>query len=137
MRLFSRAFATITLGVALAVSLAGCADTGVGKLVGAVQGYTVQPKDMIIADNTFDVISRTGEAYIRACTAGLPLCVNNAVVPDIITAVRSGRDARNNLKAFVRAHPGQLGPSGVYDAVISANATLQQIFTRYGIKSSS
>lgn len=125
----------IALGCAL--TLAACGDSGVGKLVSAVQGYTVQPKDMIIADNTFDVISRTGEAYIRACTAGLPLCVSNAVVPDIISAVRSGRDARNNLKAFVRAHPGELGPTGVYDAVISANTTLQQIFTRYGVKTAS
>jgi hypothetical protein len=138
MMLYRRIAALAIVGV-LAIPVAGCAN-GFGQKVSnvftAATTATVDPQAIIIAANTFDGLQATAKNYLRLprCSAASgPVCRNPAVTPSIITAVHSGRDARKKALAFLKAHPGQLGPQGVYDALQGAVGELQSLFAAYNI----
>ncbi len=118
--------------ILLSLTLVGCASFQ--KAYDVATNVSVSPTAVIVAGNAFDALERTAANYLR-----LPRCPKaricsdvNAVVP-IKKAVRSGRAARNQLEQFLATHPGQLGPSGLYDALIAANNTLQDIFYVYNV----
>jgi len=125
----------VFLALTLALAISGCAQltNGYNALTGAV----VSPTAVIIAANAFDGVEATATNYLRLakCTATTTvICRSSAATKVIIPAVRSGRTARNNLEAFMVANPGALGPTGLYNALVTATATLQQTFAQFGIQ---
>lgn len=122
----------LLLAATLALSLGSCAEFD--NTWGIVTGSTVSPTAVYVARNSFDALEATATNYISFCKSHPPTpgC-SKTVIAKLIPAVRSGRVARNNLTAFQKAHPGQLGPTGLYDALISATNTLQAISVQYNI----
>jgi len=117
--------------------LTGCA-TELQKIKSAydvVTSSSVSPTMVYVAANTFDALEATATNYLRLpkCGGTAIVCRNQNAVAAIIPAVRSGRVARNNLEQFLKDHPGQLGPQGLYDALTQSITTLQTIYTKYNI----
>lgn len=122
----------IILAALLALTLSGCAN--VQNAWNLFTGATVSPQAVYIARNSFDALEATATNYIVFCkvhprTVG---CSKDAIAR-LIPAVRSGRVARNNLTQYQKSHPDQLGPTGLYDALVDATNTLQAIATNYNI----
>lgn len=129
-----RKIALIVAALMLAIPAGGCAN-----LKNAWETLTtsqVSPTAVIVAANTFNALEATATNYLRLkrCdgTNG-PVCRDPAVTAKLIPAIRSGRVARTNLEQFLRDHPGQLGPSGLYDSLLAATATIQGIYAQYQI----
>lgn len=123
----------ILLVALIAVSLGGCA-----RLQASWNALTTSQVDattVIVAANTFNALEATATNYLslpRCTSTGKPVvCRSPAATAKIIPAVRAGRVARNNLEQFLADHPGQIGAKGLYDALVSANTTLQGIFAQY------
>ena len=124
------------LTILLTAGVAGCAN--LQNAWNVITSTSVSPTVVVIAVNTFDALEATATNYLRLprCKTGGPIaCRDPNVTAKIVPAVRSGRAARNQLEAFIGSHPGQLGPKGLYDALIAATATLQTIFAQYNIRS--
>lgn len=106
------------------------------SLVTSASAATVDPKVVIVAAQTFDAMEVTAKNYLklRRCNGSNgPVCRSPAATRPLIAAVHSGRTARKNALAFLKAHPGQLGPSGLYDALNASIGTMQEIFRNYNI----
>lgn len=120
---------------ALALALSGCsALSNVGAAYNTLTQSTVSIEAVTIADNTFDALEVTAKNYLLLpkCTASNgPVCRDPVATKAIIPVVRSGRVARNNMKQFLRDNPGALGPSGLYNALITATTTLQAVLAQY------
>jgi hypothetical protein len=126
----------------LSLSLAGCATQfgqKVEGVVSAITGATVSPEAIIILANSFDAMQVTAKNYInpalnKRCTGtNGPICRDPNATIALNKAIRTGRVARNNAKQFLRDHPGELGPQGLYDALQLSVGTLQSIFSQYNI----
>lgn len=118
----------------LGLSLAGCASLQNDYAI--ITGATVSPAAVIVAGNAFDAIEATATNYLTFCKANRTIagCGNYiAARKAILPAVRSGRVARNNLENFLTANPGQLGPSGLYNALVTSINTLQAVAQTYNI----
>jgi hypothetical protein len=123
------------IAIGLLFGLIGC--TQLQNDINAITGASVNPTAVIVAANAFDAAEATATNYLRLkkCTATSgPVCRNPTATAAIIPAIRSGRAARNNLEAFLKNNPGVLGPTGLYNALITATTTLEQIFSTYNIK---
>ena len=121
----------IILTFTLALSLGACSTLQSLSNLTTVQ---VSPQAVYLAENSFDAIEVTATGYLRICHARMstPGCSSTAIA-QIIPAVRSGRVARSNINAFMKAHPDALGASGLYDALVTATNTLQAVSTQYNI----
>lgn len=121
----------------LCVGLAGCASFGrVQNAFSVLTETQISPTAAVVAANTFNATEATATNYLRLkrCTPVTgPICRDKAITAKIIPAVRSGRAARDDLLKFVRQHPGQLGASGLYDALVASTNTLQAVYAQYGI----
>jgi hypothetical protein len=123
----------------LAPLLGGCATPfgqEIQNVFNAATGATVSPAAVLVAGNSFDAVEKTATNYIVFCTANRanPACTNFITIrAQLVPAVRSGRTARNNLEAFMKANPGALGPTGLYHALQAAVQTLQDVMTQYNI----
>lgn len=120
----------------LAATLSGCASFN--KVYDTVTGATVSPAAVIVAGNSFDALEATATNYLVFCKANkaLATCSNYvAVRKAILPAIRSGRVARNNLENFMTANPGQLGPSGLYNALVASINTVQAVINTYQLGS--
>ena len=118
----------------VALSLGGCATFQ--KDWGALTGASVSPEAVLVAGNTFDALEATATNYLTFCKANraLPVCASYVSArKQILPAIRSGRAARNNLEAFLQNNPGKLGPTGLYNALTSAIATIQNVIDQYSI----
>ena len=125
------------LALVLALGLAGCA-ADVAKFKAAydvVTSSSVSPTMVYVAANTFDALEATATNYLKLpkCGGSANICRNQAAVVKIIPAVRAGRVARNNLEQFLKDHPGQLGPQGLYDSLTASITTLQTIYSTYNV----
>lgn len=122
----------IIIALALTLSLGACAN--LQNVWNTVTGATVSPQAVYIAENAFDALEVTATGYLKICHADMatPGCSKTAIA-QIIPAVRSGRVARTNLNAFMKAHPDALGATGLYDALVTATNTLQSVSTQYNI----
>lgn len=120
--------------IALGLSLSACAS--INKTYDILTGATVSPQAVIVAANTFDAIEITATRYLRlpkCISGGTPVCRDPVITAKIVPAIRSGRIARNSLEQFLVDNPGKLGPSGLYNALISSISTLQAIYNQYGV----
>lgn len=122
----------VLLVLALGLSLAGCAN--VENAWDTLTGARVSPQGVYVAENVFDGLERTATNYLVLCHQHPtnPTCSKPAEV-EIAKAVRSGRVARNNLRAYMVAHPDAIGAQGVYDAFSAASDTLKQSLQLYGV----
>lgn len=124
----------LLLAAAVALSLGGCANNPFTKVYDTLTGATVNATTVYVARNAFDAAEASATNYINFCidnprTTGCYKRAINALKP----AIRSGRVARNNLRQFERDHPGQLGPTGLYDALVTSTNTIQSISNQYNI----
>jgi hypothetical protein len=132
------------LALALSAStLGGCAPGSFGAkvegVVSAMTGATVSPAAITILANTYDALEATAKNYVdprlnkRCNGSNGPICRDPDATIALNKAIRSGRVARNNVKQFLRDHPGQLGAQGLYDALQASVSTLEAIFKQYSI----
>ena len=114
----------------LAFSLSGCAAWN------AITGAQLSPKAVYIAVNSFDALERTATNYLRLkkCNGTTIICRDPIATSKLIPAIQSARLARNNLEQFLKTHPGQLGPQGLYDALENAMSTIETIVNQYNIQ---
>jgi hypothetical protein len=115
-------------------AVAGC--TAVDRVTTAYDVLTtakVSRSAVVIARSTFDALEVTATNYLRLkrCDGSSAICRDPSISRTVIAAVRSGRVARDGLTVYFRSHPGELGPSGLYDALVAANNTLQASLATY------
>lgn len=130
--LFSLALSALVLG--------GCAqfqqfyDT-VKQDVGIVFNAKVSPKAVYIARQAFNAAEVTATSWIKTCTGrpSTPGCSLDTLNL-IADAVRSGRQARKELRSYSAAHPDAIGAQGAYDALVAATRTIRGAFVRFGIQ---
>lgn len=124
---------TVVLAAALSVPLASCAS--LNRFIEQATQVEVSPTAVYVAVNTFNAMQITATNYLRLrrCDGSTPVCRSPAATAVIIPAVRSGRIARNNLRAFMERNPGKLGAQGSYDALQSSISTLRGVFQTYRI----
>jgi hypothetical protein len=123
----------ILVAIALALSLGACTASQQATWT-RLTSAQVSPQAVYLAENAFDAVEVTATGYLQICHARMstPGCSSTAIA-QIIPAVRSGRIARTNLNAFMKAHPDALGATGLYDALTAATNTLQAVATQYNI----
>jgi len=123
------------LVIVLALSVGGCAflqkvETGIQTVTSA----SVSPKDALIAINSFDAIEATATNYnsLRRCTGSNgPICRDPAARVPIRKFVLAGRVARNDVKQYIRTHPGQDISIKSYQDLIDATNGLNLIIAQY------
>lgn len=127
----------ILLCVALAAGLAGCST--LQNAYDVVTSASVSPTMVIVAGNSADALEATATNYLKLkrCTGSNgPICRSPTATAQLIPAVRAVRVARTNLESFLAANPGALGPTGLYNALTAATATLQSVISQYNIGAS-
>lgn len=126
--------AAAMLAATLSFGVAGCSTLQTAWDVAT--STKVSPAAMVIARESFNSVEIVATRYLRLkkCSAvSGPVCRDPAATRIIIPTVRNGVLARNNIKTFMLAHPGELGPSGVYDALNLATDGLKKVFADYRI----
>lgn len=121
----------LILACAFALALSGCANLSTAW--NTLTSTQVTYQTVAVAANTFDALEATATAYLKLpkCNGLIKICRDPSATKKIISAVRAGRVARNNLEQFFADHPGQLGPQGLYDALQAAITTLQGVISQY------
>lgn len=125
----------LLLGLTLALGLTACAQ--LQNDWNTLTSAQVTITTVAVAGNTFDALEATATSYLRLprCSGSNgPVCRDPSATKKIISAVRAGRVARNNLEQFFTDHPGQLGPQGLYDALQTSIGTLQGVIAQYNVK---
>ncbi|KAA0685989.1 hypothetical protein DTW90_34445 [Neorhizobium sp. P12A] len=117
--------------VALCVALSSCSS--LTNAWSAVTEAKVPAKTILVAENAFNIAKSTATNYIAYCTpnpapAG---CNDVAIKTQLIPAIKSGTTARDQLQAFLRAHPDQVGDKGVYDALVAATTTIGSVTANF------
>lgn len=120
-----------------AIGLSGCAALADFKnAFDAATSVTVSPQAIVIASNSFNAVEASATNYLnltRCDKTTSKVCRDKAVTAILIPAVLNARKARNDLVAFQRTHPGQLGTQGLYDALRQSVTTLTGIMSTYHI----
>jgi len=123
----------IALIVLASVSLAGCA---------ALTAQAPSLKTVYEMRASYDAVFLAPAANYRKlplCATGVKsslkaLCADTVVIKKLQVADLQVETALDNLEAFSRAHPGDLGVTGLYDAATLAISEAEQIATAAGIK---
>lgn len=120
-------------------ALGGCAQQvqDVRNAWSVATSASVSGTSVSIAVNAFDALEATALRYISLplCGTGPAICRTQAATREIDRAIRAGRIPRNQLEAFLVANPGKLGPTGLYNALEAAVATLQGVLAKYNVES--
>lgn len=108
----------------------------VENVYNTVTGATVSPEAVVVIANTFNAIEITAKNYLLLprCPKSQPVCRDPKATQPLIKAIRLGRTQRDNLEQFLADHPGQLGPSGLYDALNTSITAINDIFAQYNVK---
>lgn len=121
----------------IVLTLGGCANLQrVYDGFEAITTTTVSPKAIVIGANSFNALEATATNYLnltRCDKTSSKVCRDKAVTAILIPAVLNARKARNDLIAFQRTHPGELGTQGLYDALQLSITTLTGIMNTYHI----
>lgn len=134
------------LALAAAVAVSGCAqlqefEQRIENAYGALSSAQVNYRDVTAGIAAFQGLQRIGTAYLRlpTCTASSgPVCHDRRATPVIKAAFRAGQKARNDVLAYMDAHPCKgsvcpLMPDGVYAGLRSAVSELQSIYNTYKV----
>jgi hypothetical protein len=123
---------TMVAIVTVALSISGCA-----KLTNAYKTITeakVPAQTLIVAANGFNAAKSVATTYINYCSPKpQPVGCSNDAIGKLIPAMRAGTKARDDIETFIDQHPGELGAQGLYDAVVAATNTINQIKQQYSI----
>jgi hypothetical protein len=126
--------------VLLTVGLAGCAtfqkaETTLSNAVGVIASTKVNSKTVYVAINVFNAAERSVTAYLRLppCDGVLKVCRTIGAAEAIDQPFRAGIQARNDLRSYMRANKGTLADAGLYDTLVSATKSLQNIMNIYGV----
>lgn len=130
----------IFLTLVFAASLAGCAqlqsfETGVKNAYSIITASAITPQQAYIAINVFDGVEATATLYNKwpLCNGTISACRKPAIRQQIKKLVLAGRVARNDVKAYMRANPGQNLNIKSFDDLKAATNALQDIITAYNI----
>ena len=126
--------------VLVALSLSGCAslqraETTISNAVGVIASTKVNSKSAYVAINVFNAAERSVTAYLRLplCNGSIPVCRVNGAAAALGPPFNAGIQARNDLRSFMRANKGTLADAGLYNTLVAATNSLQQVMTVYGI----
>lgn len=132
----------IILALALSLSLAGCAglqkvETTLSNAVGVIGSTKINSKSVYVAINVFNAAERSVTAYLKLppCTGAGTLCRVSGAAEALDAPFNAGIQARNDLRAFMKANKGTLADAGLYNTLVSATTSLQSVMTIYGIGS--
>src|SRR5262249_7208940 len=97
----------------------------------------VKSKTAYVAINVFNAAERSATNYLRLppCTGVGNLCRVAGAAEALEPPFRAGIQARNDLRAFMRANPGTLADAGLYNSLVAATESLQKIMSIYNIGS--
>jgi hypothetical protein len=118
--------------LSLVLSLGGCAS------IQRLETTSVSPQAIVIGTNSFNALEATATNYLnltRCDKTTSKVCRDKAVTAILGPAVLNARKARNDLIAFQKVYPGQLGTQGLYDALQLSITTLTGIMNTYHIGS--
>ena len=112
----------LLLVIPLALSLGACASLQTAWSV--VTGVSVSPTQIIVAANAFDAGEASATQYLLYCKAN-PLVSYCALKTRqaVVSAVRAGRVARNQLEPYVVS--GTAGPAAIYNTLVATVTSLQ------------
>jgi hypothetical protein len=132
----------IIIAAMMALAVSGCAPQlqKVKNAWNVLTASSISPEAVVIAVNSFDALEATATNYLRLkrCNGDNgPICRDPAATEKLVPAIRSGRVARNDLEQFLKDHPGELGPSGLYDPLQTSINAIQNIIAQYNIGASS
>jgi hypothetical protein len=130
--------------LACTVTLGGCAgemakiQTTVSNAIGVIGNARIDSKSTYIAINAFNAAEQAVTAYLRLprCNGTTPVCRFNGAAAALEAPFRSAIHARNDLRAWMKAHPGSLADAGLYNALKAATSTLQKVMDDYGVRTS-
>ena len=122
----------LLLVIPLALMLGACASLTTAWNV--VTGVSVSPTQIIVAANAFDAGEASATQYLLYCRATTPAPSYCALKTrqTVVSAVRAGRVARNQLEPYIVS--GTAGPAAVYNTLIATVQALQaEIPTNPGV----
>ena len=124
---------TVILASACALALAGCSTL---STLGVIAGTSVSPQTALVLANSFDAIETVATGYLQLppCGSTTGVCRQQAAVANIVPAIRSGRTARNQIEALLKANTGAAIPIASYNTLDAAITTLQSVYSQYNIK---
>ena len=129
--------AMLALGL-IGMSLSACSPiTTLDAAFGVVTGAKVSPQAALVAQNTFDELEQVALTYGKLPLCGSPgasaACRTQAATLAIAPAVRSGRRARNEIQAALRAGNGAPIPVFSYNSLQAAVQTIETAYAEYNI----
>ena len=117
--------------IPLALSLSACASLKADWAI--ITGASVSPTQIIVAANAFDAGEASATQYLLFCKSANPApsyCARSNRVA-VISAVRAGRVARNQLEPYVVS--GTAGPAALYNALVAVVTNLQAQIPSTGV----
>jgi hypothetical protein len=126
----------LALALVLAVSLGGCATfQKVQNAVEVVGGLKVNSKSAYVAINVFNAAERSATAYLRLppCNGTVPICRAYGAAQAIEQPFRAGIQARNDLRSYMKANKGTVADAGLYNTLVAATTSLQNVMNIYGV----
>lgn len=142
MRNLIHRIATAAAIIAIGAVLSGCAGTKLGDLITKGEAAItklataqVPAKALYVVATAFAGTEKLATAYIKlpVCRAADKRACRPFVAGLTDTAndwINKGDAAAAQALAFYDAHPTELGPSGLYDAIIAADTALSGIMTQ-------
>jgi hypothetical protein len=124
------------IGVMLAYSLlAACSNAQ--NVIGTIGNTSVPPNVALVAANSFDALEAAATAYLQLppCGGAVVVCRNQLAVANIVSAVRSGRVARNQIESLLNVNSGAPIPIASYNTLTAAISTLQAVYAQFNIAS--
>jgi hypothetical protein len=121
----------LLLVIPLLLSLGACASLQTAWSV--VTGASVSPTQIIIASNAFDAGEASATQYLLYCKATVPAPAYCALKTRqaVVSAVRAGRVARNQLEPYVVS--GTAGPAAIYNTLVATVTSLQTQIPSTGV----
>ena len=126
----------IVIALALVLSLGGCATfQKIDNAIGVIGQTKINSKSAYVAINVFNAAERSATAYLRLppCEGVMKVCRAIGAAQAIDQPFRSGMQARNDLRAYMRANKGTLADAGLYNTLIAATNSLQNVMSIYGV----
>lgn len=129
-------FARVAFAAALALTtLTGCQEfQKIQDFIASASSTKINVDAVVLASQAFNASEVVAAGYLRlpiCAPATRPVCREPSATPMIEGAILAGRKARDELQNFVRTHPDELGPQGVYDALITATTALESVTKTY------